>query len=245
MSRFLPYVVLLVSLFSQGVHVAAQQSDDDAIKAVISAETTTFNAKQADEWADTWIHEAQATRTLMGSDSYESVVGWDKIASVRNFLKANPHPLDVEVDRSDFIIVHNGNLAWVQYDETVALRTKPESTFHSREQRVLRKDQGRWRILSQISIGTDSYKSTPAAIESGLNNNGYKLMEASRLSEALEVFKLNVRLYPDSWNAYDSLGEAYAAAGNKELAIANYEKSVQLNPKNESGKAALQKLRGK
>ena len=35
----------------------------------------------------------------------------------------------------------------------------------------------------------------------------------------------------------------YAAAGNNSLAIVNYEKSVQLNPKNESGKAALAKLK--
>ena len=40
-------------------------------------------------------------------------------------------------------------------------------------------------------------------------------------------------------------GEAYAAAGLKDLAIQNYEKSVQLNPKNENGKAALAKLKGR
>lgn len=42
---------------------------------------------------------------------------------------------------------------------------------------------------------------------------------------------------------YDSLGEAYAAAGRKDLAIQNYEKSLQLNPKNDTGKAALEKLK--
>jgi len=36
-------------------------------------------------------------------------------------------------------------------------------------------------------------------------------------------------------NVYDSLGEAYAAAGETHLAIDNYEKSVALNPKNEGG----------
>lgn len=60
-----------------------------------------------------------------------------------------------------------------------------------------------------------------------------------------DVFKLDVQLYPDSWNTYDSLGEAYAAAGQKDLAIQNYEKSIQLNPKNDIGKQALAKLRGK
>jgi Tfp pilus assembly protein PilF len=56
---------------------------------------------------------------------------------------------------------------------------------------------------------------------------------------------MNVRLYPESWNVYDSLGEAQAKAGDTALAIQNYEKSLQLNPQNEPGKAALAKLRGK
>ena len=41
---------------------------------------------------------------------------------------------------------------------------------------------------------------------------------------------------------YDSLGEAHAAAGDKPRAIKNYDKSLQLNPQRESGKAALAKL---
>ena len=43
---------------------------------------------------------------------------------------------------------------------------------------------------------------------------------------------------------YDSLGEAYAAAGKKELAIENYEKSLHLDPKNDNAKERLKKLRG-
>jgi cytochrome c-type biogenesis protein CcmH/NrfG len=42
---------------------------------------------------------------------------------------------------------------------------------------------------------------------------------------------------------YDSLGEAYAAAGKKELAIENYEKSVKLDPKNQNGIDHLKKLK--
>jgi tetratricopeptide (TPR) repeat protein len=47
------------------------------------------------------------------------------------------------------------------------------------------------------------------------------------------------------WNAsgYDSLGEAYAANGDRELAIKNYELSIELNPENKGGIEALKKLR--
>ena len=60
--------------------------------------------------------------------------------------------------------------------------------------------------------------------------------------EALEIFKLNVWLYPDSWNAYDSYGEALANNGQKEEAIKMYKKSVDLNPGNENGKKILERL---
>ncbi|MGS2764444.1 tetratricopeptide repeat protein [Sinomicrobium sp. M5D2P9] len=50
---------------------------------------------------------------------------------------------------------------------------------------------------------------------------------------------------PDYWNVYDSLGEAYLAAGNKEMAILNYKKSVEINPENNNGIAILKELKGK
>jgi cytochrome c-type biogenesis protein CcmH/NrfG len=52
-----------------------------------------------------------------------------------------------------------------------------------------------------------------------------------------------VHEYPQSGNVYDSLGEAYMKAGQKELAIQNYEKSLQLEPKNENAIEMLKKLK--
>lgn len=69
-------------------------------------------------------------------------------------------------------------------------------------------------------------------------------MRAKKLPEAIFYFKLNVEFYPKSWNVYDSLAEAYAATGEKELAVANYKKSLELNPANASAAEALKKLSG-
>ena len=78
--------------------------------------------------------------------------------------------------------------------------------------------------------------------EDEVNDWGYALIKQNRTADALEIFKLNVSLYPGSANAFDSLGETYAALGDKAQAIKNYEKSVELNPKNDNAIAVLRDL---
>jgi tetratricopeptide (TPR) repeat protein len=76
-----------------------------------------------------------------------------------------------------------------------------------------------------------------------LNTLGYRLLRSERIDDAIEIFKLNIEEYPDAWNPYDSLGEAYMVAGELELAIEYYEKSIELNPENTNGKAMLERIR--
>ena len=83
----------------------------------------------------------------------------------------------------------------------------------------------------------------PAVDENRLNSLGYSFLLQKKFAEAIAVLKLNVELYPQSWNVYDSLAEAYMMNGEKDLAIANYEKSLGLNPNNGNGAAMLKKLK--
>jgi CubicO group peptidase (beta-lactamase class C family) len=53
--------------------------------------------------------------------------------------------------------------------------------------------------------------------EQALNMAGYSALQKGRSAEAIELFKLNVEMFPKSGNPYDSHGEAYLAVGNKEL----------------------------
>ena len=78
--------------------------------------------------------------------------------------------------------------------------------------------------------------------EQKINTLGYMLLRDDKTKEAIEIFKLNVSEHPKAWNVYDSLGEAYMKQGEKELAIENYQKSLELNPNNENGKDMLKKL---
>lgn len=76
-----------------------------------------------------------------------------------------------------------------------------------------------------------------------LNNWAYRMMANNQQTEASEIFKLNVHLFPNSWNAYDSYGEVLLKTGNKNKAVEMYKKSIELNPKNENGKQMLLKIK--
>jgi tetratricopeptide (TPR) repeat protein len=78
--------------------------------------------------------------------------------------------------------------------------------------------------------------------ESELNELGYALLRIKRIDEAVKILELNVEAYPRSANVYDSLGEAYAAQGNREKAIASYKKSLELDPGNLNAVKQLEKL---
>lgn len=77
-----------------------------------------------------------------------------------------------------------------------------------------------------------------------LNTYGYVLMARKEMQQALLVFQMNVLLYPQKANVYDSLGEYYFNTGNKAAALENYKKVLEIDPKNEHAKKMIEKLGG-
>jgi tetratricopeptide (TPR) repeat protein len=74
----------------------------------------------------------------------------------------------------------------------------------------------------------------PASYEFGedeLIGLGDQLLSMKKVPEAIRILKLEVEIYPTSWNAHDSLADAYRTSGDKELAVANYKRSLELNPR--------------
>lgn len=78
--------------------------------------------------------------------------------------------------------------------------------------------------------------------ESEFNTLGYLFLYYGKLDLALAVFQLNVKEYPDSWNVYDSLGEAYLVAKKFDEAKKYYSTALEMNPEAESAQKALMKL---
>lgn len=96
-----------------------------------------------------------------------------------------------------------------------------------------------------FAAGAEIYKKRKRGvdlIEHLVNGKGYDLLEDKKLSESIDIFRLNVLAFPNSANAFDSLGEAYLEAGNKDLAIENYKKSLLLDPDNKNAEEVLKGL---
>ena len=89
------------------------------------------------------------------------------------------------------------------------------------------------------------HDTTYALYEDQMNQVGYRLLRSRRTVEAIETFKLNTEAFPASPNVFESLGDAYRVHGDKELAIRNYRKCLELDPARAYATEALKKLLSK
>ncbi|MEP1096387.1 MAG: hypothetical protein ABJG78_14820 [Cyclobacteriaceae bacterium] len=82
----------------------------------------------------------------------------------------------------------------------------------------------------------------PTVNEGYIDEIGYDFYHTDRMTISLNTFKVNMMLYPDSYKVYDSYAEACMKAGDTDLAMANYTKSLELNPQNNGAKHKLKEL---
>lgn len=78
--------------------------------------------------------------------------------------------------------------------------------------------------------------------EDDVNDLGFILLRNDKKAQAVEIFKYNLDAHPGSANAYDSLAEGYEAVGEKELALKNFKKAYELNPKNDYAAEHIKEL---
>jgi tetratricopeptide (TPR) repeat protein len=81
--------------------------------------------------------------------------------------------------------------------------------------------------------------------ENIVNNLGYRFMGQKKMEEAKAAFELNVKLFPNSFNAWDSYAEYFLTIGDNPAAIKYYKKSLELNPDNDNAVGVLKRLKDK
>ena len=236
-------VVIILALFATEFGIA-QSNQHEAIKKTIFEETEAFFDRDIEKWKSGWMHNDKISRTVIRNSFHSQVNGWNEVEKMMDeYFTLNPEPVPVKIEQLNFIIHENDNLAWVEFEERLDFEEDEDDNYMTQQQRTLIKDNGEWKLVGQVTVNSASFTSHPKAIEYALNTTGYKLLGENKIQEAIEVFETNSRLFPESWNVFDSLGEAYAEAGETEKAIANYKKSIDMNPENEHGKEILQTLR--
>lgn len=87
-------------------------------------------------------------------------------------------------------------------------------------------------------------RTDPARVEAEVNAVGYALLRTEKAEQALAVFELNTRVFPDAFNTWDSLGEALMTVGHDDEAIRAYERSLELNPDNTNAETKMAQIRG-
>jgi FKBP-type peptidyl-prolyl cis-trans isomerase len=170
------------------------------------------------------------------------IKGWDEgVAQLRvgdRAILVIPPQLGYGSRGAGGVIPPDATLIFIIEIMDVKATSLSETLSQTLEQKGIEAVVAQYHELRRQGLG-DVYAS-----EADMNAWGYRLLQNNQAREAIEVFKLNVEAYPDSANVYDSLAESYLAHGDKQLAIDNYRKALELNPQLESARKALAALTG-
>ncbi len=237
------FVITSVTIASEKKNDAAEEEN---IKAVIAEETNSWKEGNYKNWANTWSHEPYIFWVASGVAAYNDFDSWDALNdAIGETIKNRKRPLDIKVERDNYRIRIFGNGAWATFDQYFIWEEDGvEQKSMSKDFRTLEKVEGKWKIIFMGHISkSDYFDTTFTKVEGYVNALGYKLLQMNKVDEAKKMFALNIEYFPNSWNVYDSMGEVYMKKGEKEKAIENYKKSLELNPKNKSAISALKKLK--
>lgn len=123
---------------------------------------------------------------------------------------------------ANYSLNNNGNLdealAWV--DRSVSMQ---ENFTNLRTKAGVLEKKGDAKAAADLRA-----RAMTIATEQDINLYGYQLLGQGKTDEAIEMFRKNVKEHPQSWNVYDSLGEAYERKGDKKLAVENYRKAQSM-----------------
>lgn len=234
--------ILCLIIFNANFSNAQSKQEEDIMKVIKTENVAHFN-RDTTTLKSVWLRNDDIQRTFITKWGLLDMRGWDKMKeSIEKLTTDNDRKLPPAVKYENIKMQIFGNMAFVEFDK-ITLKSNNDVDFNSHDSGILINEKNQWKLLKLVSLFTETFTNTTKNLEDDLNDTGYQFLGVNRIPEAIELFKMNIRLNPKSWNVYDSLGEAYMLARDKKLAIENYEMSLKLKPDSKSGLLALEKLK--
>jgi tetratricopeptide (TPR) repeat protein len=217
-----------------------QDAEKQKIINVITGELDAWYNKDRAKWEDAVVHSDDFILTSASQDGYHRVHGFDSlVAPTTQYFSTPANPNVKRISKTDFKVNIKGSIAIVD----LTLRGNNLFGPFIGDQTILMEKQGKsWKILRQNTVIKTDYQLREANIESGINTQGLKFLELKKFDEAIEVLALNTRLFPKSWNTWDSLAEAYMQKGENHIATGYFKKSIELKPDNNYAKEMVEKM---
>jgi imidazolonepropionase-like amidohydrolase len=187
--------------------------------------------------------QALSTATRNPAEFFQTTdtTGTVGVGKAADLVLVSGNPLD-DIDNTRRIVGVMAKGNWMSRDDLDKMLNSMAGEF-DREHRLV--DD----VLSHGPAGTiaEYHRSVrpgskPYFSESTMNLLGYYFLGHKRFDEAISLFTLVTEAYPRSAEAFDSLGDAYAAAGRTSDALESYERSVKLDPAREDTKTKMKKI---
>ncbi len=194
---------------------------------------TKFEYERGPDYAYGWGREAINERRVVGFSG-------GTIVSLRKYIEDDMTVIFLSTGYRHFPNV-NGITNYIAGIVDEDLKSKEAIASERLLQHFLEKPVGDGIKLYKKLLRNDSSLN----LEAPLNSIGYRLASRDQYDAAVAVFELNTKEHPGSWNVWDSLAEGYEMKGDIPQAIANYKKSVALNPENQHGIDKLKNLQKK
>lgn len=192
-------------------------------------------------------YETIKTATVNAGIAAQAMTGTNPIGTIEvgkqaDFVLTAKNPLQDVANIQEMIgVMVQGR--WLSKDALDGLKIGVRTGLSDALEEVVSAEGDAAAILERYheikGAGTDEF----SIVAEPLNILGNKLLNAGKIPEAVAVFQINVTEFPEHWGWYDSLAGAYVKAGEKALAVENYEKALELNPDNPKLQEVLQRLK--
>ncbi|MGA9997864.1 MAG: alpha/beta fold hydrolase [Pyrinomonadaceae bacterium] len=236
-----PFNVNIFTSQSEKEREAAMVQQDEALKgspAGVQAEWKFLKSENQNNFPEVSSFGAPPDVPMM-----VLVAGRDRPPHWVKSLLAEYGPWVAEASEGGLIVTPESSHAMQRDDPALVIAAIRRVVFPSVQNALERaiKEKG---VDAAISLYRQMKQRYPAEYfnERTLNVLGYQQLNSHHVQEAIALFKLNVEMYPAGFNTYDSLAEGYMVQGDRAAAIANYRKSLALNPNNTHAADMLKKL---